>query len=65
MEYLYTFFMNHFKVFLYRIIFKFMNRSNLTEIILYIVMPIITIITCIITGIILKRYLQRIYYVLT
>ena len=51
--------------FLYRIIFKFMSRSNLTEIILYIIIPIITISICIITGIILKRYSQKIYYILT
>ena len=51
--------------FLYRIIFKFTNRSILNEIILYFFVPIITIIKCIIVGRILKQYFQKIYYILT
>lgn len=51
--------------FLYRIVFKIVNRSNLTELILYFVMPTLTIFTCIIVAIILKKYLQKIYCVIT
>lgn len=51
--------------FLYRIVFKIVNRSNLTELILYFVMPTLIIFICIIVAIILKKYLQKIYCVIT
>lgn len=51
--------------FLYRIVFKIVNRSNLTELILYFVMPTVIIFICIIVAIILKKYLQKIYCVIT
>lgn len=51
--------------FIYRVAFKVIERNQITEFILYILVPIIVILISIETAIVLKKYFKNLYYVLT
>ena len=59
------FFHEPFQSFFYRVTFKLINKTEVSQFILYFVTPILTIIISVSIAIIFKRYMKNIYCILT
>ena len=51
--------------FLYRVVFNLINKDNITELILYVIVPITTILISVVLSMFAKKHISRFYAILT